>query len=105
RILARTIRARQELEAALQKFGFAVKIVPTSETNILCFAIVNPGEPISASNQRTLKIYHQFSAQVDGEFYLSMTRLSRKSYGQLIQRCATDWDSKLDTDELVLLRA
>ncbi len=103
RILRRTLRARQRLEAELNHLNTPVRIIP-SQSNILSFCIARDDESLSETNRRTQRIYEAFSPQRNGEFFVSKTTLRRSEYRQLIESFVQRWDGQFDEDQLVLIR-
>ncbi|MDZ4081433.1 MAG: pyridoxal-dependent decarboxylase [Bdellovibrionales bacterium] len=73
RIIARTIRIRRELEAALAELE-GVRVAPRAETNLLCFALAYKGDSIEVSNDRANRFYQKMN-QSDSPFYVSKTKL------------------------------
>lgn len=104
RLLARTIRIRRQLAVALTQSSPLIKVAPHGETNILCFAMARPGEPVSVSNARTLRIHDALSTKEKGPFFVSMTKLTWEAYGPYLNQFVKSWSGEVDTDELVLVR-
>lgn len=103
-LLERTIRSRKMLEEALGASGLSIRIAPGCDTNVVCFTCALPGEPLSASNERTLRVYERFSAKSQGGFIVSKTTLRWKSYGEYLTQWIPDWGAVKDRDEVVLVR-
>lgn len=105
RILARTIRSRQKLEAHLASEIPEVRVAPGGETNIVAFHLAQPGEKLSLSNARTLKFYDQFSSKAHGPFVVSKTALGFGAYRALLEPWVKTWSAAHDTQEVVCIRA
>jgi len=103
-LLERTIRIRKDLEKRLQCSGLPLKLAPGCDTNVLCFSCARPYESLSTINQRTLKVYENFSSQKGGAFIVSKTHLRWKSYGEYLDEWTNEWSAGIDCDEIVLIR-
>ncbi len=103
-LLERTIRIRRNLAARLEELQGSVWVAPVDGTNILCLHCAQPGESLANSNRRTLEVFEHFSQLETGEFMLSKTTLSMKSYGELLTGWLPAWNPRRDADEVVLLR-
>jgi glutamate/tyrosine decarboxylase-like PLP-dependent enzyme len=103
-LLERTIRIRQSLERKLAHSEVAIRISPFSDTNILCFACGEKGEPLSAVNARTLRVYEKFSSQARGPFIVSKTVLKWDAYGNYLDAWLDEWKPLRDSNEVVLIR-
>jgi glutamate/tyrosine decarboxylase-like PLP-dependent enzyme len=103
RILLRNFRARFELEDALKSMAVPVRIVRTSDSNVLCFAVAAEGEALSVVNQRTNTIYHAL-AHPEARFFVSKTTISWQHAAALCERFAGSWGAQCDTGVIVLIR-
>lgn len=103
-LLERTIRIRNSLAGKLTESGLSVQIAPGCDTNIVCFSCALPGEALSASNERTLRVYEKFSTKNGGAFIVSKTSLRWKSYGSYLGSWTKRWAAVNDCDEVVLIR-
>lgn len=103
-IIARTIRLRAELETKLREKISDVRLAPSCDSNLLGFSLARPGESLTVSNQRTLEIFHQFSTDKRGEFFVSKTSLHRQNYRKYFEKFVGSWNGDIDTEELVLIR-
>lgn len=104
KILARTIKNKNKLTAMLNKSIPQIRIVPTSDTNIICFCVARRGEKTSVTNKRTLGIYKAFSPEQNGEFIVSKTTLAWASYGEFLKKFTKNWQANQNSEELVLIR-
>src|SRR6185437_8987413 len=104
RILARTLKGKQELKEALIKSGLPIRIAPSDDGNILCFHVAQQDESLSSSNERTSKLIEEFSPRRNGRFFVSMTRLGWASFGRYLDTFTHSWNGRRDGTELVLAR-
>ncbi len=104
RIIARTIRIRQEFAKILKEQIPNAYIVESANTNILCFCVANVGEDIGLTNQRNKKIYQRFSPQAHSDYYISKTVLQKPAYNQLINSFTNKWSAQGELHEVVMLR-
>lgn len=102
RILARTIRNRQELERDLRRRGFL--IAPGLDSNVLCFTVEPRNRSIAAANAGAAAIYGALAPEAAGPFIISKTTLSTRTHGNFFAAVASVWGLEVDTPELVLLR-
>ncbi len=102
RLLARTIRTREELARRVQEQIPNCYITPM-DTNIFCFCIANKGESLKAVNSRSEEIFKRIQDNGNG-FYLSKTSLGVKDYPKLINKFTNQWNANVDADHVSLLR-
>lgn len=100
-LMARTIRQKQKLEGYLRAKLPSARIYPGCDSNLLCFCIADPGEPVSLTNQRTLRVLH--GLQQDATYFLSKTHFPLEP-GSLALQFASGWRAQADVPELVVLR-
>ncbi|HVS14762.1 MAG TPA: pyridoxal-dependent decarboxylase [Thermoanaerobaculia bacterium] len=101
RLLERSVRARRRLERLLAGVdGYAV--APGCDTNILCFCVGRPGEPVSATNRRSRAIQEGLAG--GDAFYVSRTDLGRDAYRKLVEGMVDGWDGVWDEPSLCLVR-
>lgn len=103
-LLERTARIAREFGARLEKEGLGLQLAPGCDTNILCFACARPGEPISKSNQRTLKVFEAFSPRRKSALIVSKTLLHWSTYGIYLDHWTNSWAAVRDSDDLLLIR-
>jgi glutamate/tyrosine decarboxylase-like PLP-dependent enzyme len=104
-LLERTARISKELGQRLVHEDLPVQLAPGCDTNVLCFTCAIPGEEISKTNERTLRVYDKFSPKrQDGAFIVSKTSLKWKSYSAYLDQWTRSWSAKRDSDEVVLIR-
>lgn len=104
KILSRTIKARVLLEKLLSEASPLIKVAPHSDTNICCFTLAKPYEPLSITNKRTLQLYNEYSVSTDKEFFVSKTRLELKSYHKFMKPFVESWNGQFDVEGVVLIR-
>ncbi len=103
-LLERTARICRELESKVEKAGLPIQIAPGCDTNILCFTCARPGEALSVSNQRTIKIFEAFSPKNNGAFIVSKTSLNWAAYSAYLDEWVSQWSGQRDANEVVLIR-
>lgn len=102
-ILARTIRQRQKVQEELTHNLSSAYVYPSCDTNLLCFCIADPGEPLTATNERTLHILHQLTAE--SRYYLTKTEFPlRGPHSPVARAYVEQWSAAIDADEVVVLR-
>lgn len=104
KIIARTIRLRQELETLLQQKVPSLRIAPWVDANLLGFCVARRGESLREANKRTLRLYETYAANAGADFFVSKTRLYRKNYAEYLDSFVSSWGGDADCDELVLIR-
>jgi glutamate/tyrosine decarboxylase-like PLP-dependent enzyme len=108
RILSRTIRMKQEFERRLLDSGLPVHIAPGCDTNVLCFHLAFPGEPLARSNTRMLDLYKRLPPK----YVVSKTTLQWGSHEEYLREFVASWKGgpaegsgdAADLQPLVLLR-
>ena len=100
-LLARTIRQKRKLEDFLKDKLPSAHVTPGCDTNLLCFCIADPGEAVSSTNQRTLRILQRLME--DALYYLSKTAFPIYP-GGWVDLFIADWKGRVDTPHLVVLR-
>ncbi len=104
-LLERTARISKELGLRLFQEKLPIQIAPGCDTNILCFTCARLGEQISKSNERTLRVFDQFSPKRrESTFIVSKTSLTWKSYSAYLDQWTHSWIAKRDADELIMIR-
>lgn len=101
RILGRTILARNELESHLRSFASRVHLIPTGNSNLLCFA-VGEKKRLSELNSETTEFIEKINAS--GRYFVSKTTLQAAPYKALIDNACSEWDIENDCDHLTLVR-
>ena len=79
-----------------------IRMVPPSDSNIVCFTIAAPGEPTSAANATASYLVDRFKD--DPDFACTRTALGTSSYRALIDRMVQGWSGVVDTDHLLVVR-
>jgi glutamate/tyrosine decarboxylase-like PLP-dependent enzyme len=103
RILGRNFQARRILERELLKLKLPIRIVRTTDSNILCFVIAQEGEALSVVNNRTRDLHHKLS-QGSSQFIVSKTTIPWEHYTALCTKFTDSWKAKRDEDDIVLIR-
>jgi glutamate/tyrosine decarboxylase-like PLP-dependent enzyme len=102
KILAGTIDSKVAFAKIMTEIP-AVKILDPADTNVLCFAVANPGDTIADLNRRSGDLFN--SIEAGPEFSVSRTELSRVSYRRMIERLCQLWDISDDmTSNLFVIR-
>jgi glutamate/tyrosine decarboxylase-like PLP-dependent enzyme len=103
RILLRHFMARRVLEDALCASTLPIRVVKTSESNVLCFVVAAEGESLSVVNQRSHELYRALSGP-DARFFVSKTTIFWQNASALCERFSGSWGAQCDTGSIVLLR-
>ena len=101
RILELCIDARKNLESLLYDNVKGCFVAPNSHTNILCFCVAQKGQALSDISLTSQTIYKETAKQ---GFYLSMTQLSLKEYGDYLQDFMDKWQPKIDQEYISFVR-
>jgi glutamate/tyrosine decarboxylase-like PLP-dependent enzyme len=101
-VLASTLESRRAVAEAIAGASPWVRPLEPSDTNIFCFSLAAPGEPLSASNARTAAAHARMAASPG--FSMSRTVLGVDSCPALVRRHLASWGGACDADRLVLLR-
>lgn len=102
-LLSRTIRQKQKLERWLAEKLSSARLYPICDTNLICFCIAAPGEAVSVTNARTLKILGKLSS----EYLYTMSKTEFPLTGPAratALRFAQTWDAQVDAGSLIVLR-
>ena len=102
KILNQSLRAKRHFEERLREEIRDIRLVPGSDTNIICFAVAPEGSGLRETNQVTEQILHHF--QKSPNFAVSRTALALKSYHQLIDSVVEEWGGTADDDYLLVIR-
>jgi glutamate/tyrosine decarboxylase-like PLP-dependent enzyme len=100
-LMARTIRQKQKLEEWLLEKLPSAHVYPGCDTNLLCFCVADPGDAVSLSNQRSLRILQRLSS--DSTYFLSKTHFPIHETG-VTRDFIHSWNGQPDSQELVMLR-
>lgn len=101
RILGRTIHARNELETYLCSFTSRVHLMPTGNSNLLCFAVGEKNR-LSELNSETEEFIQRLNAS--GRYFVSKTTLQASQYKALMDNACSSWRIENDCDHLTLVR-
>lgn len=101
-VLSGTVESCRLLRAALTEAVPEVRPLDPMDTNIFCFSVARPGEPLSVANLRTTALHARLMASP--AFSMSRTVLSTATHAKLIARHAASHGGTVDTDRLVLVR-
>lgn len=99
-LMARTICQKGKLEQWLKEKLPSARIYPGCDTNLLCLCVADPDEPVSQTNQRTLRILKGLSQ--DSTYFLSKTHFPLP--GGLAESFVNSWRGRLDDHQLIMLR-
>ena len=100
-LLARTIRQKRKLEDFLREKLPSARVTPGCDTNLLCFCVADPGEAVSLTNQRTLRILQRLMDR--SLYFLSKTAFPIYPGGSM-DKFIEGWQGRVDSPQLVVLR-
>jgi len=100
-LLAETIRARRQFQAAVGAALPFVRFLEPSDTNIVCFAVADDGDPLSRSNPLTEALFAAFHESA--AFSVSKTTLGADYAAQRARHVAA-YGGVEDAAGLVLIR-
>lgn len=101
-ILNRSIETTREFFTAIEGQIPNVRMVPASDSNIVCFTIADPGARLSDANRVASSIVDQFKASPN--FSCTRTALGFESYRELISGVVSSWGGEIDTDHMLVVR-
>jgi glutamate/tyrosine decarboxylase-like PLP-dependent enzyme len=101
-VLNQALQTRHALAHMLQRECPDVYFAPGSDTNIVSFVLAQTGASLKAVNSRTLDLVERFAQSPN--FAISRTALNIKSYGDMIQDMAAQWQGAIDDDHLLVIR-
>ena len=90
------------LYEAISKFSADIRMLDSSDTNVMCFAIAAEGDAVSEANRKTEAVIAHFRAST--ELSATRTGLTVENYGQLVAGTVARWGGSLDTDYLTVVR-
>lgn len=102
KILEKGVVARKKLEELLMSTVKDCHLVPDLDTNIVSFCVALLGEPLSRTNERSLKIYDAIANGPD--FSISKTTIGSKEYREMMLAMTRKWGGQADCGHLVLIR-
>ena len=79
-----------------------IRMLDSSDTNVMCFAIAAEGDSLSEANRKTDVVIAHF--RESSELSATRTGLTVENYGQLVTRMVAAWDGVLDSDQLTVVR-
>ncbi len=104
-ILSRTILMAQKLARNLYLANPSIRVLESTDSNIVCFSIAKERESLSVSNQKTLKVIERFSSHFKmPDYIVSRTTVKTNVYSELIHNHVEKWHGTIDSDELILIR-
>lgn len=102
RILARTVKARKELQQLIQDQCEGLCLLEGLQLNLLCLAQKGKAKTLQEMNAETLSLIEALGE--GGEFFVSKTVLKSPEYSELIDFHCRKWNVQMNDKELVLLR-
>ena len=102
RILARTIKARRELQKRIQDECKDLCLLEGLQLNLLCLVKKGHAKSLQQMNHETLKLIDNIGKS--GQFVVSKTVLKFPEYSELIDFHCKKWGVEMDDKHLVLLR-
>ena len=79
-----------------------IRMLDSSDTNVMCFAIAAEGDSLREANRKTDVVIAHF--RESSELSATRTGLTVENYGQLVTRTVARWDGVLDSDQLTVVR-
>ena len=79
-----------------------IRMLDSSDTNVMCFAIAADGDCLREANRKTDVVIAHF--RESSELSATRTGLTVENYGQLVTRTVAGWDGVLDSDQLTVVR-
>ena len=79
-----------------------IRMLDSSDTNVICFAIAAEGDSLREANRKTDVVIAHF--RESSELSATRTGLTVENYGQLVTRTVAGWDGVLDSDQLTVVR-
>ena len=79
-----------------------IRMLDSSDTNVMCFAIAAEGDSLSEANRKTDVVIAHF--RESSELSATRTGLTVENYGQLVTRTVAAWDGVLDSDQMTVVR-
>ena len=79
-----------------------IRMLDSSDTNVMCFAIAAEGDSLSEANRKTDVVIAHF--RESSELSATRTGLTVENYEQLVTRTVARWDGVLDSDQLTVVR-
>jgi glutamate/tyrosine decarboxylase-like PLP-dependent enzyme len=102
-LLARTVRQKQRLQDWLVEHVSSARLVPAADSNLLCFCLADQGEPLSQTNERTLRILTRLDSE--SRYFLTKTAFPLQGADAAMGRRFVDgWQAQVDTDQVLVLR-
>ncbi len=101
-ILNQALRAKREFERKLTEEIEHIRLLPGSDTNIICFLVAHPGQGLQRVNMQTAKLLASIQASPD--FAVTRTSLKLRNYRRLIERMVASWDGEADDNHMLVVR-
>jgi len=79
-----------------------IRMLDSSDTNVLCFAVAAEGDALSEANRKTDAVIAYF--RKSPELSATRTGLTIEHYGELVKSTVARWGGLLDTDQLTVVR-
>ena len=102
RFLNKSLSITRMLYEAISKVSSDIRMLDSSDTNVMCFAIAAEGDTVSEANRKTEAVIAHFRAST--ELSATRTGLTVENYGQLVAGAVARWGGSLDTDYLTVVR-
>jgi glutamate/tyrosine decarboxylase-like PLP-dependent enzyme len=101
-ILNQALRSKKLFVQKLQAQVPNIRLVPGSDTNIICFLVAHEGQGLRLANEHTERLVAGF--QRSPNFAVTRTALSLKNYRALIADMVSQWRGETDDDHLLVVR-
>jgi glutamate/tyrosine decarboxylase-like PLP-dependent enzyme len=101
-ILNQAVRTRYAFEDKLREKVANIRLIPASDTNIICFVLSADGDSLRQVNDRTEDLIARFRQSPN--FAVTRTALSLKNYRALINDFVSGWNGVADDEHLLVVR-
>ena len=100
--LNQSMAIARELHKRLEQGPEKVRLLPTGDTNVVCFAVAEEQDSIKQANNRTESLLSFMKASP--ELSVTRTHLGLDNYRDLITATANQWHGVIDDDHLTVVR-
>ena len=97
-----SLRITRELGDFIAKIAPSIHMLPAGDTNLICFAVAEPGETLRQANNRTEAVIAYF--RDSPALSVTRTHLGVDNYGELISGVVDLWGGAIDAEQLTVVR-
>ena len=101
-LLNESIKTTRLFYQAISERIANVRMVPVSDSNIVCFTLAREGASLSEANAAAGQLVDRFKEHPD--FACTRTALGLDSYRALIEGMLQTWNGELDSDHMLVVR-